>query len=498
MLLRGGANLNTSTPHMPEPPKSIRTPVSAARPVGRRLLGDIPEVWVRFLFAIFGLALAFGAALFSTIFRESGHLWATVVLASAALLLSALVGLATVPYLARRVAAGRVGQAFEYDVTRVGVIYVVLILIIAIAALNTGNNLLYIIVAAMLAAIVVSGIASALVLRNLELDVRLPQHVFAGRPTQGRIVLRNPRRWLPAFSIQVVAAGPGKAAQHWRWVPSTFAFPPWKDPDKHWIRLPDRQLRRVRETAAPAEIFQGPAYFPHIPPRGELAADLELCFDRRGRYQQGSFGLATRFPFAFLLKTRRLALSREIIVYPAVEPTDELFEVLPLITGELESFLRGRGTDLYRIREYMPEDSARHVDWKATAKSGSLKVREFSREDERKLRVVFDNPAPDAVSDPIYEKAVTLTASLVWHFATAANVELTFVAPNYGGGGDMHQFLAYLALVQPKTGPSILENLEVSSDYNIVVTARTRGTLPTSLWTCSHFVFIGGRGHSRA
>ena len=64
----------------------------------------------------------------------------------------------------------------------------------------------------------------------------------------------------------------------------------------------------------------------------------------------------------------------------------------PLITGEFETFARGRGDDLYLIREYMPEDSARHVDWKATAKSGSLKVREFSREDERKLRLVFDNP----------------------------------------------------------------------------------------------------------
>ena len=67
--------------------------------------------------------------------------------------------------------------------------------------------------------------------------------------------------------------------------------------------------------------------------------------------------------------------------------------------GEWESFVRGRGSDLYRIREYMPEDSARHVDWKATAKSGSLKVREFSREDERKLCIVFDNPAAGLISE---------------------------------------------------------------------------------------------------
>ena len=115
-----------------------------------------------------------------------------------------VVGLTTVPYLARRVAGSRVRDAFNYDVTGVGIIYVVSVLLIGVAALNTGNNLLYVIVAAMLAAILVSGVASAIVLRELELDVRLPEQVFAGRPTLGKIVVRNRRRWLPSFSISVV------------------------------------------------------------------------------------------------------------------------------------------------------------------------------------------------------------------------------------------------------------------------------------------------------
>src|SRR5258708_8307390 len=100
---------------------------------------------------------------------------------------------------------------------------------------------------------------------------------------------------------------------------------------------------------------------------------------------------------------------------PPVEPTDQFFEVLPLITGEFETFARGRGSDLYRIREYMPEDSARHVDWKATAKSGSLKVREFSREDERKLCIVFDNPEAGMISSPAYQPGVNLPPSLSRH-----------------------------------------------------------------------------------
>ena len=87
----------------------------------------------------------------------------------------------------------------DYDVTRVGVIYVMVTLVIGIAALNTANNLLYIVVAAMLAAILVSGVVSAMVLRDFELEIRLPEHVFAGRPVLGKIAVRNPRARIRPF-----------------------------------------------------------------------------------------------------------------------------------------------------------------------------------------------------------------------------------------------------------------------------------------------------------
>ena len=465
-------------------------PAATFRARTRFLQFEIPEVWKRFLLALLGLVLAFAAALFSTVARESGSLWTTVILSSIALILAVVVGLTTVPYLARRVAGGRVRDAFNYDVTGVGIIYVVTVLLIGVAALNTGNNLLYVIVAAMLAAVLVSGLASAIVLRDLELDVRLPEQVFAGRPTLGKIAIRNRRRWLPSFSISVVPIKP-KASAKWQSVPTTFGFPPGRPAGQEWVRLPDRQFRRIADTGAtPPGIFTQSAYFPYIPPTAELTAELELCFQRRGRYQQNSFGLATRFPFAFLTKTRRVALAREILVYPPVETTDEFFEIIPMITGEFESFARGRGDDLYLIREYMPEDSARHVDWKATAKSGSLKVREFSREDERKLRIVFDNPGPGAVSEQAYENAVTAAASLSWHFAEA-NAELSFVAQGYQGGAEVYEFLEYLATVAPQTGSSVLDHLEISGDYNIILTTRPRATIPANLWACSYFIFVG-------
>lgn len=458
------------------------------------------EVWTKFLLAIIGLGLAFGAALFSTASGEAGHLWASVILASAALLLAALVGLVTVPYLARRAALERFRQTFHYEVTRAGIIYVLVTLVIGIAALNTGNNLLYIVVAAMLAAILVSGVVSALVLRGLELDVRLPDQVFAGRAVKGNVELRNSRRFFPSFSIRVVPARKQtKVRKQWRWEPTTFVFPLSGASQSQWLRFRDWRVHRVEVAAAPPGIFDGMVYFPYLPATLKLHADLPLLFERRGRYCESSFGIATRFPFAFLTKTRDVALRREILVYPSIAAPEELAEILPVVQGEWESFVRGRGSDLYRIREYLPEDSARHVDWKATAKSGSLKVREFSREDERRLCIVFDNPAAGVMRNDSYERAVNLAASLAWHFSSQ-HAAVSFLVPGYGRFSDVNQFLGELAVIQPRELTAEQEmkqsrllhqlTLSDSGEYNIILTARSQDFFPNSWLRCSHFVFL--------
>src|SRR5450755_168956 len=451
----------------------------------------LSQVWVRFLLAIVGLMLAFATALFSTVARESGSVWGTVILASAALLLATFVGLTTVPYLARRVVASRVREAMDYDVTRAGMIYILITVVIGIAAINTGNNLLYVVVAALLSAILVSGIASALVLRNLTLDVHLPENVFAGRPMLARLLLQNPSSWLPSFSVRIVPAKrKSKSKASWRWEASTFGWPRHRAPQNQWFRLPDRRLRRVREEEE-KPILQESVYFPFLAPLQELRADLEITFPARGRYCEKNFGLATRFPFAFLMKTRRINLPREVIVYPEVESTEQFHEVLPMVTGEFETFVRGRGNDLYLIREYMPNDSARHVDWQATARTGALKVREFSREDERKLRIVFDNPEPGVLTPELYERAVRLVASLGWHFHHE-DVEVSFVAPGLEPTEDVFVFLRYLALVEPAEATPVFSRLRASEDYNLIVTARDAGEIPAALTGRSYVISLRG------
>ncbi len=443
--------------------------------------------WLRFALAAIGLALAFGAAIFSTASRDAGNVPATVILASVALLTAAGVGLGTVPYLARRVGARRMREALYFEVTRTGALYAIVVLLIGIAALNTGNNLLYIVVAVMLGAIVVSGVASALCLRGLELELKIPDHIFAMTEIAATVCVRNPSRWVPSLSISAVPAEKNKVRRKWRWVPTTFPVPPWRPPDKQWLQLPDRKLRRIN-LGEPSGVFHESAYFPLIPADTQLQAQVRLNFRKRGRYQE-RFSLSTRFPFAFLVKTRRVALAREVLVYPELVNSGEVVELLPVLSGKCEAYLRGRGSDLYRIREYLPEDSSRHVDWKATAKSGALKVREFAREDDRRLRLVFDNPAPGAISAAEYERMISLAASVTWRLSEE-NVFLTFTSQEYESIGDVYGFLQYLAAAGPQRSPSVLDDLSGSSDYSLVITARKRGTIPPVLWANCYFLFL--------
>ncbi len=461
------------------------------------LRGVESGAWVRFFVGIFGLALAFASALLSTASREAGDVVATAVFASSALLLAGVVAVTTVPYLARRVVAHRVRDALNYDLTREGMVYLALTLLIGVAALNTGNNLLFIVVAAMLGAVLVSGVVSAVMISGLEVELHLPHHVFARQSYVGAVLVRN-RRWLPAFSISAVPPVETSERGKWKWQRSQFVYPPASSGKKPILRWPDLAYVKVKPPRQAPPVFEQSVYFPYLPGRERQSAELNLCFARRGLYAQSGVGVATRFPFSFLKKTRTISLEREVLVYPSVEATDAMLEVLPMISGEMETHQRGRGADLYRIRDYEPGDSARHVDWKATAKSGELKVREFTREDERRLRIIFDNPAEGVLDEAHYERAVALAASIAWHFSEE-NTQLSFAAPGLVGEPDIYAFLEYLALVQPaarladkgaeKNGEELTGFAPDGGHYHILITARRRGEIPGALWQSSYVFF---------
>jgi uncharacterized protein (DUF58 family) len=428
--------------------------------------------WRRFWLALFGLGLAFFLALYSTALAEAGHTEGAMAAASLSLLIAAIVAVKIVPYLAKRTALERWMVKVEYEFTREGVVYFVIIMVIAIAALNTGNNLLFIILANLLSGILLSGILSAIVLSQLELDFALPEHVFAERPLISRLTVQNLKWIFPSLSLTVSARDAPKGK------------------------------RRRTAPAASRQILAAPVYVPYIPHRSAVAQHVELTFPRRGRYSQDGFRVSSKFPFGLLLKAHEITSKQEILVLPNVQPTEEFYEILPLIGGETESFLKGRGHDLYAIRDYQETDSARHVDWKATAKAQQLKVREFTREDERRLVLVFDSslPAGDHKSLAQFEKGVNFCACLAWHFFEI-DAQMQFIAegfetPMAPAGEIIYPVLETLALVEPQAAPpSSMGDLQArlastSPGFHIVITSRTRGSIPTNLWANSYLVFM--------
>jgi len=306
--------------------------------------------WRSFGIAMGALAMALFLALYSGAAVEQGHLILAGISAISALALAAWVGLTVVPALARRTPLGWLSYQIDYKVTRKGMVYIGGILVIALAALNTGNNLLFMVLACLLAGILISGLLSRVVLSGVDVRLELPEHIFAQRTVLAIAELENTKQIVPSFSLSLVSEAAPQAQEN---APS----------------------------GPVPQILDRPVYFAHIPHRQTVRQNVELTFPRRGIYRQDVLGLRTKFPFGFLQKTRRVNSAMEVVVYPRIQPTEEFYEVLPLVSGELESYQRGRGNDLYAIRDYQFNDSARHVDWKASARTGALQVKEFARED---------------------------------------------------------------------------------------------------------------------
>jgi uncharacterized protein (DUF58 family) len=426
--------------------------------------------WRRFFLGFLGLGTALCLALYSTALTEAGRVGAAVWAAAISLLLAGIVAVKVVPYLARRTALERWLVKIEYEFTRQGVVYLIIIAVIAIAALNTGNNLLFIILASLLAAILVSGILSRIVLSQLELDFVLPDHVFAEQPMISRLTVSNLKWVFPSFSVTVSA------------------------------RDADRKKRKKISGSRPRQILEAPVYLPFIPHRSSVTQHVEITFPRRGRYTQEGFRVSSKFPFGFLRKSHEVPTKQEILALPNIQPTEEFYEILPLIGGEMESFYKGRGHDLYAIRDYQEGDSARHVDWKATAKAQAVKVREFTREDERRLFLVFDKVLPRDEPSLLakFEKAVTFCACLAWHFYEI-DAQMQFLTDGFETPMAPSQEIIYpvleaLALIEPTTGVSTRTLLsEIASSpraFSIIITAQPRGSIPTSLWGSSYLTFI--------
>jgi uncharacterized protein (DUF58 family) len=256
--------------------------------------------------------------------------------------------------------------------TREGRYLVAITLGVGFAAVNTGNNLLYLILGMLLSMIVVSGILSEQTLRRLRVDRELPRRVHAGRPFLTGVTLINEKRRLPSFSVQVEDL------------------------------LADGAAKKCYFLKVPAGARQQTSYRADVP--------------HRGVHRYVGLRIGTRFPFAFFVKSRRFTVADEVVVYPRLIPVTELPLAAQAMVGELTRPRRGQGREFHGLRAYRTGDDARDVHWKRSAREGRLILREYASQGARRviLQVHTARPTEDA-SPRLLDGACDLAASMCLH-----------------------------------------------------------------------------------
>src|SRR5215471_7293877 len=187
------------------PLDSDRTPLhseptaSAARkrePGGKKPSSFIPHpssFFSRWRNTILGtlLVIAGCATAFFTIFaRNLGDPSLAGIGAIASLLFALLITILVVPPLARSAYLEVASRGLPLEVTAGGVIFIIMLVVVALAAWNTGNNLLFLVFSIMLSTLFVSWAAARLTLRDLTVAARFPDHIFAGEPTEVLVTIK--------------------------------------------------------------------------------------------------------------------------------------------------------------------------------------------------------------------------------------------------------------------------------------------------------------------
>lgn len=244
--------------------------------------------------------------------------------------------------------------------TRAGKYFVLMTIGIGFGAINTGNNLMFLLLGMMLALIIASGILSEGVLRNVDARRQPPDRLFADQPAPGSHVVDNPNPW-PSLSIEVAEQNPTAISGPRRDTRIGPEHIPWW---KFWRSEADQ----------PPPLARG--YAARIAPDASETLSARYELPTRGVYEFPGLQLRTRFPFSLFLKTRKIASPTSLVAYPnpadPVTWSDQLWGAL----GDIPAGERGEGDDFFSLREYRPGEDKRLIHWKASAKRGDLVIRE--------------------------------------------------------------------------------------------------------------------------
>ncbi|HEX7832289.1 MAG TPA: DUF58 domain-containing protein [Thermoanaerobaculia bacterium] len=305
---------------------------------------------------------------------------------------------------------------WEFDgvvrLTKVGTAYILSTVVLAIAAVNTGNNALYIGVAFMLGCLLLSGMASKGGLKQLELEIAGFDEAWAGRVADGHLRIRNRSR-----------------------------------------------LWAVRDVILVSDAFANAVLVPLVPRRGEVAVEIPFLFPRRGLARVSAIDSYTRYPFGFVLKKRRLRVSSEVVVLPRILEDGERSEIFAPASGDHSSSNRsGPGTEIHAFREFARGDSLRHVHWKKSASLGRWIMKQTAVETSRSVHVVVDPYQSVRTSDDDFEEMITAAATFVYH-AVRNGLDVTLSLPRISvrarEGETSGPLMRALALLEPSAEPVV-------------------------------------------
>ena len=287
---------------------------------------------------------------------------------------------------------------------------------IGFAAVNTGNNLLYLVLAMLLSLIIASGFLSEWGVKGLEIKRTFPRYIFARTPCSILLKVTNKKKCLPSFSLEF-------------------------------------------EEQVNGDSKKGLAYLFRIGPKKTHTQVYRFSFPHRGLYQLHEPHLLTRFPFGFFIKGARFKESHEVLVYPHVTPLKELIpDIAHGEGGVISKPHKGRGEDIFAIREYLPGDTSRDIHWRSTAKHSQAMVKEYEMPGMKKVHLVLDTFVPTKTTSSelnFFEERVSKAASLAYHLLktqdclVGLSVGDEFI-PLQRGDSHLHRMLRALALVEPQ------------------------------------------------
>ena len=349
------------------------------------------------------------------------------------------------------------------EFTTVGKWFFWLTVAVGVAAVNSGNNLLYLVLGAQLALIIVSGFLSEAMLRGIVVERWLPERAVAGQPLLVEFRVTNKKRWAPSFSLILrdIVEGPGA---------------PRRTRKNRWV---------------------GPeAFVPRVGPGETVLTRYRLSLPRRGEFAVRRMLLATRFPFGFFEKWREYDGSSELLALPATAAERPPRSMWPALIGEQSIERVGRGVELYGLRDARPGDDRRALAQKATARLDRPVVREFEQERARRVEIAVHNlrlhaaeppsVAADAkhptqiphTADPLAQltgRAAGLAANLIGRRTTVSLAAHGASVPPGEGVGHLERILGALARMAPVEEPGPLPVVDPQAE-RLVLNAPSPST----------------------